>query len=58
MSTELLSIKDVQKITGKSYLTVYNYFTKGHIPGAFKMMSQWFISSKDFGLYIEKLKRN
>jgi predicted DNA-binding transcriptional regulator AlpA len=56
MSTNLLTIKDVQSITGKSYLTVYSYFTNGKIPGAFKMMSQWFVTNEDFNLYIESLK--
>tara|TARA_B100001939_G_scaffold346648_1_gene365938 strand:- start:2469 stop:2669 length:201 start_codon:yes stop_codon:yes gene_type:complete len=51
-----LSIKNVQAMTGLSYLTVYRQFTEGKLEGAFQMGKQWLISLDDWNVNIQRLK--
>lgn len=51
-----LSIKNVQAMTGLSYLTVYRQFTEGKLKGAFQMGKQWLISLDDWNVNIQRLK--
>jgi predicted site-specific integrase-resolvase len=51
-----LSIKNIQAMTGLSYLTVYRQFTEGKLKGAFQMGKQWLISLDDWDNNIERLK--
>lgn len=51
-----LQIKDLQRATGLSYLTIYNRISKGEIQGAFQMGLKWLISLDDWNKYVRSLK--
>ena len=51
-----LSIKKIQSLTGLSYLTIYNKFSKGEIQGAFQMGRSWRISIEDWNKYVKELR--
>ncbi len=51
-----LNIKNVQEMTGLSYLTVYRMFTEGKIKGAIQMGNRWMVSLADWNNHIKELK--
>ncbi len=51
-----LNIKDIQEMTGLSYLTIYRQFKDNKIIGGFQLGTRWMVSVGDWNNHIRKLK--